>query len=125
LDDLPAWAETHLRPDDALVFEATSNAWFVYDLLAPLVGRCLVANPLQVKWIAAAVKTDPHDAIRLAKLLPANLIPLVWVPPQPVRELRALISHRRQLVKHQTRLKNQLHSVLHRRNILPPPGDPF
>jgi len=126
LDELPAWAATHLGPGDAVVLEATGNAWYVYDLLAPLVGRCVVANPLQVKWIAAAaVKTDPHDALRLARLLAANLVPEVWVPPLPVRELRALIAHRRQLVKQQTRLKNQLHSVLHRHHIAPPQGDPF
>jgi transposase len=85
-----------------------------------------VANPLQVKWIAAAaIKTDPHDALRLARLLAANLVPEVWVPPAPVRELRALIAHRRQLVKQQTRLKNQLHSVLHRHHITLPQGEPF
>jgi len=126
LDDLAEWAEGHLGPEDAVVLEATGNAWFVYDLLTPRVGRCVVANPLQVKWIAAAaVKTDPHDALRLAKLLAANLVPEVWVPPKPVRELRALIAHRRQLVKQQTRLKNQLHSLLHRHHIHLPPGDPF
>ena len=126
LDNLPAWAKTHLNSDDAVVLEATTNAWTVYDLLAPLVARCVVANPLQVKWIsAAAVKTDKQDALRLARLLAANLVPEVWVPPQHVRELRALIAHRRQLVKQQTRLKNQLHSILHRYHIAPPPGDPF
>jgi transposase len=126
LDELPAWAQAHLNSDDAVVLEATGNAWYVYDLLAPLVGRCVVANPLQVKWIAAAaVKTDPYDALRLARLLAAHLVPEVWVPPQHVRELRALIAHRRQLVKHQTRLKNQLHSVLHRHHLTPPQGDPF
>ena len=126
LDALPVWAAAHLRADDAVVLEATSNAWYLYDILAPLVGRCVVANPLQVKWIAAAaVKTDKHDAIRLARLLAANLVPEVWVPPQPVRDLRALIAHRRQLVKKQTRLKNQLHSVLHRQHIALPSGDPF
>jgi transposase len=126
LDDLPAWAKDHLSLEDTAVLEATGNAWFVYDLLAPLVGRCAVANPLQVKWIsAAAVKTDKQDALRLARLLAANLVPEVWVPPHHVRELRAFIAHRRQLVKQQTRLKNQLHGILHRHHILPPPGDPF
>jgi transposase len=126
LDDFPAWAEAHLGPKDATVLEATGNAWYLYDLLAPLVGRCVVANPLQVKWIAAAaVKTDPHDALRLAKLLAANLIPEVWVPPHHVRELRALIAHRRALVKQQTSAKNRLHSVLHRQHLVPPSGDLF
>jgi transposase len=30
---------------------------------------------------AAAVKTDKRDALALAKLLAAHLIPPVWVPP--------------------------------------------
>jgi transposase len=126
LDDFPVWAEVHLGPKDAAVLEATGNAWYVYDLLAPLVGRCVVADPRQVKWIAAAaVKTDPHDALRLARLLAANLIPEVWVPPQHVRELRALVAHRRALVKQQTAAKNRLHSVLHRQHLALPSGDPF
>ncbi|MGD1996132.1 MAG: IS110 family transposase [Anaerolineae bacterium] len=126
LKQLPVWAAKHLRPTDAVALETTSNAWTTHDILAPLVGRCVVANSLQVKWIAAAaVKTDKQDALRLAKLLAANLIPEVWVPPVPVRELRALIAHRRQIVKQQTRLKNQLHAVLHRNHLDTPPGDPF
>ncbi|MCJ7556215.1 MAG: transposase, partial [Gammaproteobacteria bacterium] len=72
LDDFPAWATQHLGPQDAVVLEATGNAWWCYDLVAPLAGRAVVANPLQVKWIAAAaVKTDKHDAVKLAKLLAA------------------------------------------------------
>jgi len=126
LDDFPAWAQTHLRPTDAVVLEATGNAWWCYDVVAPLVGRVIVANPLQVKWIAnAAVKTDRQDAVRLAKLLAANLIPPVWVPPPPVRELRGLLAHRQALVRQRTAIKNRLHSVLHRHHIHPPEGDSF
>jgi transposase len=126
LDDLPAWAEKHLCQSDALVLEATTNAWTAYDLLVPLVGRCVVANPLLVKWIASArVKTDRQDVLRLAKLLAADLVPQVWVPPQHVRELRALISHRRGLIKMQTRVKNHLHSLLHRYHLKAPSGRAF
>lgn len=126
LDDFPVWAQTHLRPTDAVVLEATSNAWWCYDVVAPLVGRTVVANPLQVKWIAnATAKTDRHDALRLAKLLAANLIPPVWVPPPPVRELRGLLAHRHALVKQRTAIKNRLHSVLHRHHIHLPEGEPF
>lgn len=126
LDDFPAWAQTHLRSTDVVVLESTSNAWWLYDIIAPLVACCVVANPLKVKWIAnAAVKTDKQDALRLAKLLAANLIPTVWVLPPPVRELRALIAHRRAVVKQRTAVKNRLHSVLHRQHISLPTGDPF
>jgi len=46
-----------------------------------------------------ARETDNRDVLHLARALAANLIPEVWVPPLEVRELRALLSHRRRLVK--------------------------
>jgi transposase len=121
-----AWATTHLTPSDAVVLEATSNAWLLYDQLEPLVASVTVAHPLAVKLIAAArVKTDSRDTIKLARLLAANLVPAVWVPPVPVRELRALVSHRKRLVNQRTQVRNRLHAVLHRHNLTLPPGKPF
>lgn len=120
------WIKKYLQSSDEVVLEATTNAWHVHDLLAPLVARVVVAHPYQVKLIAAAaVKTDKKDTLALAKLLAANLIPEVWVPPVAVRELRALIAHRRRLVSHQTAAKNRLNSALHRHNIVPPAGRLF
>lgn len=121
-----AWITAHLQSTDAVVLEATTNAWTVYDQVAPRVGRAVVANPLQVKLIAAArVKTDKQDVLRLAHLLAADLIPEVWVPPVPVRELRALLAHRQQLIKQRTQRRNQLQSVLHRHLLAAPPGELF
>jgi len=126
LDAWPAWVAQHLTPQDAVVLEATGNAWWCYDIVAPQVGRCVVANALQVRWIAgAAVKTDRRDALKLARLLAANLIPEVWVPPVPVRELRGLLAHRHALVKLRTAAKNRLHSILHRQHLHPPSGSLF
>jgi transposase len=71
------------------------------------------------------VKTDRVDVLKLAKLLVAGMIPEVWVPPVEVRELRALLAHRRQLVKNRTMLKNRLQSILHRHQLLPPEGALF
>ncbi len=64
LDDWPAWAATPLGPHDAVVVEATGNAWWRYDIVASLVGRVVVANPLQVRWIVvAAVGQSRHSCI--------------------------------------------------------------
>ena len=118
LADLPEWAAQALRPTDRVVLEATCNAWTVYDVLAPLVAEVQVAHPLLVKLLSAArVKTDTRDTLHLARLLVANLIPTVWVPPPPVRELRALVAHRECLVGHRTRATNRIHSVLHSHNL--------
>jgi transposase len=126
LTEFEAWAKKQLRPTDEVVLEATSNAWYLYDLLEPLGERVVVGHPPHIKLIAAAlVKTDKKDTMILAKLLAVNLIPPVWVPPQPVRELRALISHRQRLIGQQTRTKNRLRSLLQRQHIGPTGGKVF
>jgi transposase len=126
LDRWLAWAQANLTTTDAVVIEATTNAWHIYDQLVPLVGRVVVAHPPKVKQIAAArVKTDKHDVLVLAQLLRADLIPEVWVPPAHVRDLRALISHRQRLLRARTMGRNRLHSLIHRYNLTPPAGDLF
>lgn len=121
-----AWALTHLGPLDAVVLEATSNAWALYDQLHPLVASVTVAHPLAVKLISAArVKTDAGDTLKLARLLAAHLIPAVWVPPLWVRELRSLVAHRRRLIKQRTQARNRLHGVLQRQNLAAPVGKAF
>ena len=120
------WAGANLKATDAVVLEATTNAWEIYDQVLPLVGRAVVANPVQVKWIASArVKTDRLDALRLACLLAAGLVPEVWVPPVEVRELRSLLAHRRRLVKMQAMIRNRLQSMTHRHNLESPEGKAF
>ena len=120
------WAQANLHPTDAVVIEATTNAWVIYDLLVTLVGDAVVVHPAKVKLIAEArVKTDKVDVLTLAQLLRADMLPEVWVPPPHVRDLRALLSHRRRLVSLQTTAKNRLQSVLHRLNLPPPDGDLF
>ncbi len=86
----------------------------------------VVANAMKVKLIAETrVKTDKRDTLVLARLVTVGLIPGVWVPPLEVRELRGLIAHRRQMVKRRTMVKNRMHGILHRHQVLPPEGDPF
>ncbi len=118
-----AWAAANLRAGDAVVLETTTNVWDIYDVVSPLVSRTVVAHAAAVRQIAEArVKTDKQDIERLLRLLIADIVPEVWVPPMHVRELRALISYRWRLVKMSTMIQNRLHSLLHRHNIQPPGG---
>ncbi len=106
--------------------ESTSNAWDFYDQVEPLVGRAVVANPRLVKVIASSrVKTDKVDTLALARLLAANLMPEVWVPPVFVREARGLLAHRRRWVKTRTMVTGRLQSLLQRHNLAGPDGEPF
>jgi transposase len=131
---LPKWAGVHLGKTDQVVIESTTNAWHVYDLWAPLVADVKVANPIpdeageafRIKQIAAArTNTDKRDAWILACLLAASLVPEVWVPPVPVRELRQLISQRRRLEQIYTTVVNRMHSVSHRHHLGHPKGKRF
>lgn len=116
--DLEGWLRKNLEGTDYVVIESTTNAWHVYDLLEPLAERVIVANPIKVKQIAMArVKTDIRDTLILARLLAANLVPAVWVPPAHVRQLRQLLSQRRQLVETHTQILNRMHSVAHRHHL--------
>ncbi len=76
-----------------MVIETTCNVWDIYDIVAPLVSKTVVAHAGKVRQIAEArVKTDKEDVKRLITILIANIVPEVWVPPMQVRELRSLIS---------------------------------
>lgn len=126
LEEFPDWAHAHLTPADAVVLEATANAWSLHDLLAPLVATVTVAHAGAIKLIARArVKTDRRDTLHLARLLAARMIPAVWVPPHAVRELRGLGSHRRRLVAQRVQAGNRLQAVLQRHQIVPPAGALF
>jgi len=117
------WATATLSEGDAVVIETTTNVWDIYDIVAPLATRTVVAHAGAVRQIAEArVKTDKEDVKRLIRLLIADIVPEVWVPPVEVRELRGVISYRNRLVKMGTMVRNRLQSLLHRHNILLPKG---
>jgi len=119
----PDWAAKDLKPGDAVVIETTGNVWDIYDIVAPLVTKTIVAHAGKVRQIAEArVKTDKEDIKRLITLLIADIVPEVWVPPMHVRELRSLVSFRWRVSKQIVMSKNRLHSVIQRFNLVPPEG---
>ena len=115
------WAMKNLCDTDAVVIETTTNVWDIYDIVQLRVARAVVAHAGAVRQIAEArVKTDKEDVKRLIRLLIAGIVPEVWVPPMHVRELRGLVSYRQRLVKTGAMIRNRLHSLLHRHNLLLP-----
>jgi transposase len=123
LEKFREWAQANLRPGDAAIIETTTNVWDLYDIVVPLVSYVVVAHAGGVRQIAEArVKTDKKDIERLLKLLIADIVPEVWVPPVHVRELRGMISYRNRLVKTATMIRNRLQSLIHRHNLILPKG---
>ncbi len=103
-----------LLKTDEVVIEATGNCMAVSRVLTPYVKRVVIANPLQVKAIAHAhVKTDKVDAGTLASLHAAGYLPEIWTPDAATERMRRLVARRYQVVRHRTRIKNEVHSILH------------
>lgn len=118
IEKFPEWVKKNIRPGDIVVLETTTNVWTIYDIVAPLASRVLVANAAEVwELTGARVKTDKEDIKRLLKLLVGGIVPEVWVPPVAVRELRAFISYRSRLVTTATMIRNRLQSLLHKHNL--------
>ena len=110
-----------LLASDEVVIEATGNCMAVSRVLSPFVKRVVIANPLQVKAIAHAhVKTDKIDAGTLANLYAAGYLPEVWMPDAVTERNRRLNARRYQLVRHRTRVKNEVHAILVKVNSLSP-----
>lgn len=76
-DHLKEFART-LTYDDHVVIKATGNATAFAEVMAPQVGRVVIANPKQVRLIAhAKIKTDTIDATVLARLYASGFLPEV------------------------------------------------
>jgi transposase len=108
-----------LAPTDEVAIEATCNTHAIAKLLEPRVARVVVSNPQKTRAIAEAkVKTDKVDAEVLAQLLAADYLPGVWLADDQTHALRRQVARRAHIVRQRTRLKNQVHSILHR-NLVP------
>lgn len=115
-----------LDPETRVVMEATSNAFWIHDILSDYPAQVVIANPLKTRAIAEArVKTDALDAQILAQLLAADFIPESWVPSKDEYQLRVLLNHRIRLAKIRTMLKNKIHAALIRNGIQAPWSDLF
>ena len=94
------------------VIEATGNYYTIYDTLDEHLD-VVVADPQQTKAIGIAeVKNDRLDAKLLAQLRRAGMVAQSYVPPEELRERRALMRGRKRLVEKRTDFKNEVHALL-------------
>jgi transposase len=113
--------------------ESTTNSRAIHGLLLKYgkeAGIDLTAQVLDARKLRiiaeSASKCDKLDAAVLAELTASNLkLPVCHMPDEEVFALREHLRGRADLVKVRTMLKNRVHSVLHRRNIMSPKGDLF
>jgi hypothetical protein len=96
-----------------IVMEATGFYQYIYETIEARGFQVMLAHPLKLKALTAGrAKTDHNDAEMLAELLRINAIPVSYVPPKDIRELRDLTRHRSSLIAESTTLKNKIHAEL-------------
>lgn len=96
-----------------VAFEAAFGWGWLVELLDGYGFEPHLVHPSRCKAIASArLKNDKVDAQILAQLLRADLLPEAWIAPPAVRQLRARLRHRIQLVRLRTLLRNRIHAIL-------------
>jgi transposase len=115
---LEAWAEKYLQPTDAVVVEMTVNTYLFHDVIAPHVHSIIAVHPQNMALVSRVkIKTDKKAALALAELHAAGMLEGVWIPPEPVCILQAVIAQRDKMVRMETKAKNRLTSLVHRRRL--------
>ena len=96
------------------------------EVVEPEVERLVLVHPQRVKAIASAkLKNDRVDAQTLAHLLRCDLLPESWKADRATQARRQQVRLRTSLVRQRTRLKNQVHAVLHQQGWRSPATDLF
>src|SRR5579863_10528841 len=96
------------------------------EVVEPEVKRLVLVHPQRVKAIASAkLKNDRVDSATLAHLLRCDLLPESWKADRETQARRQQVRLRATLVRHRTRLKNQVHAVLHQQGLRSPVTDLF
>ena len=96
------------------------------EVVEPEVERLVLVHPQRVKAIASAkLKNDRVDSATLAHLLRCDLLPESWKADRETQARRQQVRLRATLVRQRTRLKNQVHAVLHQQGLHSPVTDLF
>jgi transposase len=93
--------------------EATLFSGWIYDALQPFAAKLEMGNPSRMKAIGAAKKkSDKLDARTIADLVRCNLLPVCYVAPVEMRDLRRMLRYRNLVVGQAVQMKNRMSGML-------------
>jgi transposase len=105
----------HLRCEgiQRLVLESTSDYWRIWYYLAEAAGlEVWLVNARDVKHLPGRGKSDRLDCVWHCKLNERGMLRRSFVPPEPVRDLRALTRTRARLAQDQARHQSRVEKIL-------------
>jgi transposase len=101
------------EPGTAVAVEATGNWYWIVGEIEQAAMKPLLVHPRKAKLMMGMVnKTDKLDAHGLNRLQRNKTLPIVWIPPAELRDLRELTRTRLVLGAQRTRLKNRISATL-------------
>jgi transposase len=101
-----------LGPFQAVV-EATASYEWLPGRIEPLARRVVLAHPGQLRIIAESTrKSDKLDARVLAEFLALDMIPAAYRPTPRQRQHRALVRHRRFLMRQRAQVRNKIRRIV-------------
>jgi transposase len=109
---LRSWASRRQEPWHG-AREATLFSGWIYDTLKPFACDLQMGHPALMKAIGASKKkSDKLDARKISDLVRCDLLPVCYVAPPEIRELRRMLRYRNLVVAHSVRMKNKMSGLL-------------
>ena len=109
---LRQWAAQRREPWHGAM-EATLFSGWIYDVLKPFAAKLEMGHPARMKAIfAGKKKNDKLDARKIADLVRADLLPVCYVGPTEMRELRRMLRYRNLVVAQAVQMKNRMSGML-------------
>jgi transposase len=108
-----------LNNDTTVILEASTNTFKFAESIRGLVNEIVIVNTYKMKLIPmSGKKTDKVDAEKLAIYLKMcyssgeNLIKPVYIPEEPIQDLRSLFTTLSLVKRHIGAIKNRIHALL-------------
>ncbi len=103
-------------PGATVVMEACGVSEWVYDHFADIGLNPVLSHPVNIRRLLGK-KNDDIDSGFLVDAYQMDCLPLSWVPPKRIRELRQLSRRCMFFTEERIRCKNRVHAVLRRKGI--------
>jgi len=123
IQQLEAWAEKNLQPQDLIILEASGNSFELCARLARVQRQAVVTDSAQsAKLKDGYCSNDKRSAVRLAESWLTGKAKVVWQPDALTLERREVLAAYLQSVKRNTQMRNRIKSFLSDHGVRLPTG---
>jgi len=113
IEQLEAWAEKNVQPQDLIILEASGNSFELCARLARVQRQAVVTDSTQsAKLKDGYCSNDKRSAVRIAESWLTGKAKVVWQPDPLTLERREVLAAYLKSVKRNTQMRNRIKSFL-------------